>query len=288
MNQPDGLKLFGIIGHPIGHTLSPLLHNTAFHALGVSASMSAFDIEPQSLKEALQGFVAMDFGGLNVTIPHKETIIPLLDEIDEEAGVIGAVNTVKFEGGRTKGYNTDSYGFLQTLSPFRSAIDGSKFLVLGAGGAAHAVVYVLLKHFRSSQIVIASRSDARTHDLIEHFKGNSQIKLSPVNVADPQLARVFEDSDVIVNATPAGMIPNTDSLPLPSPRFRGSQIVMDLVYRPPTTKFLRVAGEAGAQTISGVEMFIEQGARAFEIWTNSKMDTDLARQVVLKKLGEEI
>jgi shikimate dehydrogenase len=287
MNQSGSLKLYGIIGHPIGHTLSPLLHNTAFQALGMSASMSAFDIEPQTLKEALQGFITLDFGGLNVTIPHKETIIPLLDEIDEEAGIIGAVNTVKFENGKTKGFNTDSFGFLQTLEPFRSAIDGSKFLVLGAGGAAHAVVYVLLKHFRSSQIVIASRSDARTHDLIENFKGNSRIKLSAVNPVDSQFARVFEASDVIVNATPAGMIPNIDSMPIPDPRFRGSQIVMDLVYRPLTTKFLRIAGRAGAQTISGLEMFIYQGARAFEIWTGKKMDTDLVRQSVVRKLGEE-
>lgn len=287
MNQPSGLKLYGIIGHPLGHTLSPLLHNTAFEDLGMSASMSAFDIESQSLKEALQGFAALDFGGINVTIPHKEAIISLLDEIEEEAGIIGAVNTVKFDNGKTKGFNTDAFGFLQSLEPYRSAVDGGKFVVLGAGGAAHAVVYVLLKHFRSSRIVIASRSDARTHDLIEHFKGNSRLKLSALNPGDPQFSRVFETSDVIINATPVGMSPQTDAMPTPHPSFRKSHLVIDLVYRPLTTMFLRRATEAGAQTISGLEMFIHQGARAFEIWTGKKMNAPLVRHVIARKLEEE-
>lgn len=287
MNEPGGLKLYGIIGHPIGHSLSPLLHNTAFEALGMRASMSAFDIEPDSLKEALQGFIALEFGGLNVTIPHKEAIMPLLDEIDEEASIIGAVNTVTFDHGKTRGFNTDSFGFLQTLEPYRSSVDGSKFIVLGAGGAARAVVYVLLKYFRSTQIVIASRSDARTHDLIEHFKGNSRIKLSALNPNDSQFDRVFQSSHVIINATPAGMIPNTNAMPIPHPEFRSSHMVVDLIYRPLRSQFLQRAAEAGAQTISGLEMFIHQGARSFEIWTGKKMDTTLVRAALARKLMPE-
>ena len=286
MNEPGSLKLYGVIGHPIGHSLSPLMHNTAFDALGLSASMNAFDIEPQSLNEALQGFVSLDFGGINVTIPHKESIMPLLDEIDEEASVIGAVNTVKFEAGRSFGFNTDAYGFLQSLEPFRPSIDGGKFVVLGAGGAARAVVYVLLRHFRTNQIVIASRSVSRTNDLIENFKGTSQAKLSPFDPKDIQFAQIFHASDVIINATPAGMYPRTEDLPIPDPSFRSGQTVMDLVYRPVATQFLQRASLAGAQTISGLEMFIHQGARAFQIWTGQSMNIKRVRDVVVQKLSQ--
>jgi shikimate dehydrogenase len=288
MNDSSHLKLYGIIGHPIGHSLSPLMHNTAFEAFGVSASMSSFDIEPQSLKEALQGFVKLDFGGINVTIPHKESIIRLLDEVDEEASIIGAVNTVKFQDGRSAGFNTDAYGFLKTLEPFRSSIDGAKFVILGAGGAAHAVVYVLLRHFRSSQIVIASRSVSRTNDLIEHFKGGSHAKLSAFDPMDAQFTQIFQASDVVINATPAGMLPNTNEVPIPDPHFRTGQIVVDLIYRPLQTRFLHRASEAGAQVIGGVEMFIHQGARAFEIWTGKLMDTNQVRRVIIQKLRESI
>jgi shikimate dehydrogenase len=287
MNEPTSLKLYGIIGHPISQSLSPLLHNTAFEALGLNASMSAFDIEPQSLNEALQGFTTMEFGGINVTIPHKESIIPLLDEIDEEASIIGAVNTVKFQDGKTIGYNTDAFGFLQTLEPIRSSIEGGEFVVLGSGGAARAVVYVLLKHFRTKQIVIASRSISRVNDLIEHFKGSNQTKLSPFGLSNPQIARIIESSDVVINATPAGMFPRTNELPIPNPQFRAGQTAIDLIYRPEKTQFLRRASHEGARIVSGLEMFIHQGARAFEIWTGLVMNTQLAHEVLRRRLKEE-
>ena len=286
MTQTSGMKLYGIIGHPIGHSLSPLMHNTAFKTLGMSASMDSFDIQPQSLKEALDGFVALDFGGLNVTIPHKEAIIPLLDEVDEEASIIGAVNTVSIDNKRTAGFNTDSYGFLKTLEPHRSAIEGRKFLVLGAGGAARAVVYVLLKHFRTNQIVIASRTVSRTNDLIENFRRIGQTNLSSFNSGDPQFPLILQASDVIINATPAGMFPKTNELPVSDPKFRKGQLVVDLIYRPLQTELLRRAAEAGAQTVSGLEMFVNQGARAFEIWTSQSMDTHHVREVILHKLEE--
>ncbi len=287
MNVSSALKLFGIIGHPIGHSLSPLMHNSAFDSLGMSASMNAFDIEPQSLKEALQGFATMEFGGINVTIPHKETIMQYLDEIDEEASIIGAVNTVKFRDGKSSGFNTDAHGFLKALEPFHSSVDGGKFVVLGAGGAARAVVFVLLKYFRTNQIVVASRSKTRTNNLMEHFKGSGQTKLTPFDLHDPQFAKIFQISDVVVNATPAGMFPLTMELPLPDPPFHASQTVVDLIYRPIKTLFLQRAEKAGAQIISGLEMFIHQGARAFQLWTGQSMDTQLVRNVLIRKLEQE-
>jgi shikimate dehydrogenase len=286
-NQTLDLKLYGVIGHPIGHSLSPLMHNTAFDELEIHASMQAFDIEPRSLKEALQGFGNLEFGGFNVTIPHKETIIPLLDEVDEEASIIGAVNTVKIEDKRMFGFNTDAFGFLHALEPMRSSVEGGKFVVLGAGGSARAVVFVLLKHFRTSQLVIASRSLARVNDLIDHFKGLRHTTLSAVSLTDPQLLRIMEASDVIVNATPAGMFPNVKGMALEQPPFRGGQLVVDLVYHPLQTELLRRASEANARTISGLEMFLHQGAHAFEIWTGQTMPLESVRKVVVQKLSTE-
>lgn len=281
------MRLYGVIGHPIGHSLSPLMHNTAFEALGINGSMSAYDIDPGSLKEALQGFLSAGFIGLNVTIPHKEAIIPLLGSVDEEASIVGAVNTVNFDGQRTVGYNTDIVGFLRTLEPYRASIEGGKFLVLGAGGVARAVVYVLLKYFRTNRIFIASRSVLRANNLVENFRETSHTRLSVLNLQDLQVKRVFETSDVIINATPAGMAPKTHELPLSDPPFRQSQIVVDLIYRPVRTEFLRLATESRAQTISGLEMFVQQGARSFEIWTGRSMDIPLARKVVSQKLEQE-
>jgi shikimate dehydrogenase len=283
-NEALDLKLYGVIGHPIGHSLSPLMHNTAFDELGIRASMQAFDIDPRTLREALQGFVNLEFGGFNVTIPHKETIIPLLDEIDEEASIIGAVNTVKIVQKRLFGYNTDARGFLQSLEPARSLIEGGKFVVLGAGGAARAIVFVLLKHFRTSQIVIASRSMARVNDLIDHFRGIRHTALSAFSLTDPQLLRIMEASDVIVNATPAGMYPNVKEMPVQDPPFRGGQLVVDLIYHPLRTELLRKASEASARTIGGLEMFLHQGAHAFNIWTGQTMNTESVRAAIVDRL----
>jgi shikimate dehydrogenase len=288
MNVANDLKLFGIIGHPIGQSLSPLMHNTAFEDLGMKASMSAFDIAPESLKEALQGFATLEFGGINVTIPHKETIMQYLDTIDEEASTIGAVNTVRYLDGRTSGFNTDAYGFLKTLEPFRSSVEGGKFVVLGAGGAARAVVYVLLKFFRTSQIVIASRSTSRTTELVEHFKSSGQLALTPFDLNDSQFGRIFQVADVVVNATPAGMFPSPKQLPFPNPSFQAAQTVVDLIYRPMNTLFLQLASQAGARIISGLEMFIHQGARAFQIWTGQSMNTELVRRILTRKLEQEV
>lgn len=287
MIESSGLTLYGIIGHPIGHSLSPIMHNASFEALGIHATMQAYDIAPESLKDALESFASLGFGGINVTIPHKQSIIPYLDFIDEEAGIIGAVNTIKFEGGRMRGFNTDSYGFRQTLEPFRSSIEGSRFIVLGAGGAAHAVTYVLLRFFRTAQIVVASRTSAGSKNLVEHFKGFHGTRLATSTLEDPQLARIVRDSEVIINATPVGMHPKTGQMAVEGVEFRQGQTVIDLVYRPLQTELLRVAKQSGARTVSGLEMFLHQGARAFEIWTGQTTDIGQMRKLLTEKLEKD-
>lgn len=287
MIPSTGLRLYGIIGHPISQSLSPLMHNTNFESLGMRASMQAYDIEPHSLKEALQGFITLDFGGLNVTIPHKESIIPFLDEVDEEAGIIGAVNTVRFDKKKLTGFNTDAYGFQQMLEPHRSSLDGGRFIVFGAGGAARAVVYVLLKHFRTNQLIVASRTVSRANDLIDHFRAINQAKLSAFSMSNPSLQRILQSCDVIINATPVGMFPKTNELPAQDLKFRKGQFVLDLIYRPIKTQLLRRAADDGALTISGLEMFLHQGAQAFKIWTGRSMNTQSVRAAIVEKLEHE-
>jgi shikimate dehydrogenase len=287
MIESSGLTLYGIIGHPVGHSLSPIMHNASFEALGIHATMQAYDIEPESLKDALESFGSLGFGGINVTIPHKQAIIPLLDFIDEEAGFIGAVNTVKFEGGKLQGFNTDSFGFLQTLEPLRSSIEGSRFVVLGAGGAARAVTYVLLRFFRTSQIIVAARTSSGSRALVEHFKGFHGTKLATATLDDPHLARIMHDSEVIINATPVGMHPTTGQMVVGKAEFREGQTVIDLVYRPLETELLRQAKQKGARTVSGLEMFIHQGARAFEIWTGRGMDIERIRRLLTQRLQRD-
>ncbi len=278
------LKLYGIIGHPIGQTLSPLMHNAAFEALNIHATMQPYDIEPESLKDALESFASLGFGGLNVTIPHKQTIIPLLDYVDEEASIIGAVNTVKFEGKEMRGFNTDAYGFLKTLEPFRASLEGSRFVVLGAGGASRAVTYVLLKYFRTQQIIVVSRSHSASKDLIEHFKNFHGSRLAVGTFQDPQLPTILQRSEVIINATPVGMYPRTDDSIIEGIAFRPEQTVVDLIYRPLQTKLLTKAQNNGARIIRGLEMLIYQGARAFELWTGQQMDIPAVRKVLEARL----
>lgn len=287
MLNDSGLKLFGVIGHPIAHSLSPLMYNTAFEALGLHCSMQALDIGPESLHDAIQSFRALGFGGVSVTLPHKERILSFLDDIEEEARVIGAVNTIQFLEGKAIGYNTDVYGFKQSLEPYRSKIDGSIFAVLGAGGAARAVVYVLLKHYRSSQIVIVSRSLTRSRDLIEHFKDIDEHKLTVINVEDPGLLSLLGSAKLIVNATPVGMHPRWHEIPIPPEYLDRDHVVFDLVYRPLKTKLLAGAEQRGATPISGMEMLLQQGSRAFEIWTGLQMDVEAVRATVLAFLQNE-
>ncbi len=287
MIESSGLTLYGIIGHPVGHSLSPIMHNASFEALGIHASMEVYDIKPESLRDALESFSKLGFGGINVTIPHKQSIMPYLDHIDEEAGIIGAVNTVRFLNGKTQGFNTDSYGFLQTLEPYRSSIEGSRFVVLGAGGAARAVTYVLLRFFRTAQIVIAARSASGSKALVEHFKGFYGSRMATSTFDNPHLSRMIRDSDVIINATPVGMFPKTGELVVDGTEFRTGQTVVDLIYRPLQTELLRRATQGGARTVSGLEMFIHQGARAFEIWTGKRMDIDLMRKLLTGMLEKD-
>lgn len=256
------------------------MHNTAFELLKMDYVYLAFDVQPQDLTEALDGLGALGILGVNVTIPHKESVIPLLDDLSSEAHAIGAVNTIVNDGARLLGHNTDVYGFVQMLKPSKRAIQGEEVSVIGAGGAARAVVYGLMTHFRPKFIHLLNRSVERASTLREFF--TDSFGLQQIDVVDlymPSVQEVLRQSKLIVNTTPLGMSPKTDDSPIRSGDcFRKGQILVDLVYNPLETKLMRMAKRRGVKTIGGLEMFLHQGARSFELWTNRKMPLEHIRR----------
>ncbi|MBI4428656.1 MAG: shikimate dehydrogenase [Ignavibacteriales bacterium] len=277
--SPD-YRFLAVIGHPIQHSFSPVMHNTAFQALGLNFLYASYDIEPSGLKDAVHDMKKLGFAGFNVTLPHKETIIPLLDELDFESKSVGAVNTVTIQKGRLIGYNTDVYGALKSLEPHRQAIEEKKVLVLGSGGASRAVLYALKKYFKPPEIVIAARSQGKANSLAAF------LKIENATVIDYSLATSSSKQySLIVNATPVGMFPKSEASPLSDTfQFVSHQIVFDLIYRPLETTLLKRAKAARAKIIRGLEMFIHQGAKAFEIWTGERMPVEEVRKALEEKL----
>ena len=278
--SPD-YKFLAVIGHPIQQSLSPLMHNTAFQVLGLHYLYAAYDIEPASLPTALRDMKNSGFAGFNVTIPHKQAILPLLEDVDYEARHVGAVNTVSLQDNRLIGYNTDVYGVLKTLEPYHSEISNKDVLILGSGGATRAVVYALEKYFKPGKIVISCRSPQKAESLIADLKIQAAIVSFPPSESSTNYS-------LVVNATPIGMHPEVGVSPITDKEFfRKGQIVFDLISRPLETKFLKAARAAGATTLRGLEMLIHQGAKSFTIWTGNEMPIDHVRRVLEDKLREE-
>ncbi len=269
-------KIIGIIGHPIKHTYSPLIHNMSFDLLKLNYIYLPFDVPISNLKSAVHGMVSLGIKGFNVTIPHKENIIQYLRNVSEEANIIGAVNTVVNENGFLSGYNTDAFGVTETLMPFKDEISGNIVSVIGAGGAARSVIYSLIRNFKPSKINLINRHEQKAESLKEYFK--SKMLFSSIKSHElfpPDLIEVFRDSKLIVNTTSIGMFPEIDDTPVNIPTsFMKGQIVFDVVYNPVKTKFLQLAQSEGATTIDGLKMFVHQAAKSFELWTGNEMPVE--------------
>jgi shikimate dehydrogenase len=268
-NITSATKLCAILGNPIEHTLSPLIHNAAFDHLHLNYVFLAFKVE--HLKEAVHGIRALDIKGVSVTIPHKVAIIDYLDEVEEIAGKIGAVNTVVNRGGRLIGYNTDWSG---AIRPLEAQVDlkGRKALVLGAGGAARAIAFGLKE--KGADFTILNRTVHKAEMLASELG---------VNYGS------LEDSasvpfDTVINTTSLGMYPNVKDTPVKKALLKGV-LVFDMVYNPLKTRLIRDAEENGCATIMGLEMFINQAAMQFELWTGEKAPLDLMKKVVVEALS---
>lgn len=282
-------KIVGLIGHPISHSFSPFIHNNAFEILGLNYKYVTFDVLPEYLKDALKGIIALGIRGVNVTIPHKESIIENLDDVSIEARIIGAVNTIVNENGTLIGYNTDVHGFTESLKEYKEVISNTPAFVFGAGGSARAVIYSLITNFQPERIVIANRNLQRAERIARHF---SQVlryeKFEVKELFLPEIIADIKSSRLIINATPIGMYPNVNDSPVQTDEiFHDGQIVYDLVYNPPISEFLKLARKKGAKIISGVEMLILQASKSFELWTSREMPIAEVKTLLLQKLKTE-
>ncbi|ASS91990.1 MULTISPECIES: shikimate dehydrogenase [Aeribacillus] len=276
-------QVYGVIGDPIGHSLSPLIHNDAFDYLNMNARYHAFQVKGEELEQAVKGMKALGIKGFNVTVPHKVSIIPFLDELDESAQLLHAVNTVKNEDGRLIGFNTDGYGFYLSL---KEHIDNTnprdlKVLLIGAGGAARAIYTTLAKE-GFAFIDIVNRTAERAHLL----KENCSYETKGNVYSFQQLDQTSNEYDVIIQTTSIGMKPNIEEKPIElTGRVHGGTVVADIIYNPLKTMLLKEAEKLGLKTVDGVGMFVYQGACAFQIWTNAEPDVSRMKKLVYEKLG---
>ncbi|NHN30984.1 shikimate dehydrogenase [Paenibacillus agricola] len=274
--------LYGVFGDPIRHSKSPVMLNRAFAEAGINAAYAAFHIQPGQLKDAIHGVRALQFRGVNVTIPHKVEVMDYMDEIDEGARIIGAVNTIINDNGRLIGRNTDGIGYVRSLKEETGInLKGMKVLMVGAGGAARGVGYALAKE-GAAHIYVANRTREKADELVKSmssFTGTSGIGMD-------ELGEVAGQVGLIVNNTSVGMYPNVDAVPMDTALINSPTVVSDLVYNPLITRFLRESEARGAKIHSGLGMFIYQGAYAFEYWTGKPAPVAAMRQAVLDSFNE--
>lgn len=289
-----------MFGYPVTHSLSPAMHNAAFAALALPFVYVPFSVAPDGLGQALRSLPALGIVGVNLTIPHKETALPFMDSITEEAHAIGAVNTVHCVEGRLCGDNTDGRGFFQPLREAGVSVAGQTVVVLGAGGAARAVIHRLVHE--GATVVLANRTRERAerlaHDILQNLPQNfgdgsetSKLqKAAAIQVitwdetpaSKHQLAEALTVARVLVNTTRIGMVPEQDTLPdLPLESFSPTLLVYDLVYNPVETKLLQEARRRGCETLTGVKMLVYQGAAALERWVGVWPPTDIMEQAVI-------
>ena len=258
-------RIVGVIGDPVQHSRSPQMHNAAIVERKLDYVYVPFHVRSGELREAIEGFKALNVLGVNVTIPHKQTVMPILDDVSHEATLIGAANTLIFCDGRVSGDNTDAQGFLRAMT--EEGIDipvGGSAVVLGAGGAARAVV-VALALSGLDLITIANRTEWKAIQFEKDLATISETEISAVDLASNQLNSAIRSADLLVNTTSVGM-QETDQLLIDPDSLNPGTIVYEIVYTPPETPLLRVAREKGCQTIGGIGMLVHQGAIAFEKW----------------------
>lgn len=272
-------KIVGLIGWPVGHSVSPAMHNAAFAHLGLDWCYVPLPVAPPNVANAVRGLVALGLRGANVTVPHKQTVMPHLDELTDAATAIGAVNTIICrDDGRLVGDNTDAPGFVADLRAHGVDPRGMRVLVLGAGGSARAIAYGLLEAGVTA-VTIANRTHSRSAEIVGAYQ--PRFPSVPMHCCDlaEGLANASTNADLIVNCTSLGMTPLVDTSPWPEElALRSDQVVYDLVYNPARTRLLSQAERDGAHAIGGIGMLIYQGALAFERWTGCPAPADIMRR----------
>ncbi len=267
-------KITGIFGHPIEHTLSPLMHNAAFADRGLDMYYLAFEVLPADLPDAVKAIKALNMLGVNITVPHKVNVMPQLDEINTEAKFIGAVNTVVNKNGKLTGHNTDGLGFMSSLAEAKISTAGKTILIVGAGGASRAISYYL-SQVKDSKLLLYDIDRPKAEKLVNDL---GKIRKNVSFISD---IKNIGKPDIIINATPLGLHVD-DPLPLNPEHIKSEMVVYDLVYK--NTNFLQEAEKRGAKTLDGSGMLLWQGVLAFELWTGVKPPVDVMRKVLLSHI----
>lgn len=263
--------VFCVIGNPVAHSLSPRMHNAAFAADGYDGVYLAFEVEDVSA--AVGGIRGLGIRGVSVTIPHKLSVMAHLDDIDETARKIGAVNTIVNDGGKLRGFNTDCSGAVAALLE-KTELFEKRVLIVGAGGAARAIGFGLAE--KGAHITFCNRTEEKAKQLARELRVSFCLFKDVENYA----------GDIMINATSVGMTPKTNEMPFPEPLLQPGRVVMDVVYNPLTTLLLEKASIHGCTTVDGASMFIHQGACQFEIWTGRKAPVTVMEETVRRALAK--
>jgi shikimate dehydrogenase len=278
-------RVCGVIGDPIEHSLSPIIHNAAFQALDLDYVYLAFKVKPACVADAVNGIRALNIRGLNVTMPHKKSVMANLDRIDLSAQIIDSVNTILNKDNLLFGFNTDGAGAVRALKENGIALKGRKVVLLGAGGAARAIAYAVAKEADELAVLNRTVKDAQALARLVEKAANKRIVVASIEPED--IDANLQDSDILINATSVGMKPRVDETPVPIELLRSNLAVMDIVYNPLETKLAKDAKALGAKVVSGVEMLIYQGAASFEIWTGKSAPVEVMRKAALTHLEKK-
>lgn len=282
-------RILGVFGYPVEHSLSPAMHNAAIAALGLNYLYIPFSVLPEDIGPAIRSVVSLGIIGVNLTIPHKERVLPFLDRIAPEAQAVGAVNTVHNDKGELVGYNTDGEGFAGPLKALEFELRGKRTVVLGAGGAARSVVSRLARE--GAAITIVNRTLERAEQLAEQARSVAGTaggaRVDCLGFCDHAgLRDALAGAELLVNTTSVGMSPHVGDIPpIPPQAFHPALFVYDLIYNPRETRLMTEARAAGCRTLNGVRMLAWQGAAAFEIWTGVRPDVRVMEAAVEQQLA---
>lgn len=283
MEIKGSTNIVGLIGHPVEHSFSPPMHNAAFDKLGMDYAYVAFDVNPNNLKSAIKSGEALNIKGFNVTIPHKINVMQFLDEIDEVASLIGAVNTIDFKN--LKGYNTDGIGAIKAIEEV-SSIKNKNIVVAGSGGASRAISFYLAKYGAES-ITILNRNFDRAKSLASDITDSGLIN-EVIGDSISKINDYSDNSDILIDTTPIGMHPNYDDEPIVrAENMHEGQVVFDAVYNPNETVLIKETIKAGAKPVYGIKMLLYQGAESFKIWTGRKPPIDEMEKALRQTLNLE-
>jgi shikimate dehydrogenase len=272
-------KIYGILGDPVAHSLSPVMHNAAFKKLGMDAVYLAFRVSKTELEDAIKGAKSLGIAGLNVTIPLKEKALLFVDA-EEVAKKIGAINTIDFSSGTSVGYNTDGIGSMRVLKETVGELKGKNVLVIGAGGAAKAIAFYL--DVEGAKVTLANRTKERAAQLAAKLSNADAIGL------DVELKEQIKASDILINATSVGMHPHEDATLVNADMMHQDLVVFDIVYNPTETRLLKEAKRAGVKKIvDGVKMLVYQGAASFKIWTKEEPPIEVMEKAVTDALARD-